>query len=266
MTLPGQESYYQGPYPGPQTLLTRAEADAIYGGAADVAAEAAARIAADAAEAATRASADSTEVTNRTNADNSIITSLNGEIANRISGDTGLQTNINGKVSKTGDTISGPINTTGLGDYTFAGKSLARPGASKGFVTSNQTGITAGVDLSGASVTLNLVAGRSYEINASGLGCFSTVSGDVFQISLLVAGTQYSQARGTCNAGSPQDSWALFLPLDCVASGATAPNQVNAGSVTIKLQVSRNSGTGSLTNVASTSSATVISVSDVGAT
>jgi hypothetical protein len=74
--------------------------------AADIAAETAARIAADNAEQTARIAADNAEATARSNADNGLTAGLNNEATTRANADTNLQNQIN--------TITGGASTAGI--------------------------------------------------------------------------------------------------------------------------------------------------------
>jgi hypothetical protein len=86
--------------------------------AADIAAETAARIAADNAEATARANADTAEANARSAADTTLTNNLNAEVTNRTNADTNLQNQIN--------TITGGASTAGIraGTVTTSGGSF----------------------------------------------------------------------------------------------------------------------------------------------
>jgi hypothetical protein len=115
-------------------------------------------------------------------------------------------------------------------------------------ITAAQGSITTIVDVTGSSMTPVLVAGHRYRFTAQGLGCKSTVANDIYQVGLVLGGTQYQLFRGACSSTSLEEpSFSISVPVECVTSGATAPGQINAGTVTCKLTIARGAGTGTLT-------------------
>lgn len=103
--------------------------------------------------------------------------------------------------------------------------------------TTQQSGITTVTDITSFSVTFTAVAGRRYRITVNALA-FSSVTGDVAQLQLTsndgATVLQLAQvALGTSNMG-----------VSCVILAYITPS---AGSVTYKVRLLRNAGTGTLT-------------------
>jgi len=102
-------------------------------------------------------------------------------------------------------------------------------------ITTNQTGITAQVDITGATITFTAIAGRLYK--ACWMGLFSsTVSTDTFNFLLTDAANNIQQQSITCPATTSDVSFIgehVFTP--------------GAGSITRKIRCQRQSGTGTAT-------------------
>jgi len=99
-------------------------------------------------------------------------------------------------------------------------------------ITTNQTGITAQVDITGATITFTAIAGRLYK--ACWLGLFNTtVSTDTFNFLLTDGSNSIQQQCITCPATTGDVSFYgthVFTP--------------GAGSITRKIRCQRQSGTG----------------------
>lgn len=133
---------------------------------------------------------------------------------------------------------------TSMRSSTFVGSAQA---------TSNQGSIAGStVDLTSVTKTFTAVSGHRYKVIASGLGCTSTVTSDIYQVQLNVGGTTVQQARGACGS-TPTASWFMSQ----VISGLS-------GSVTAKVQIIRAAGTGTLTHSAGSSNPATITVEDIG--
>ena len=121
-------------------------------------------------------------------------------------------------------------------------------------VTANQTGIVGTpVDLTGASVTYTAVAGRRYRAYLETyIG--STVSGDIANMRICDGGgTQLQSGQSYCPGSG------AVLKASC-----TLYSTFSAGSVTLKGQVVRGTGSGTLNTVASATAATYLVVEDIG--
>lgn len=101
--------------------------------------------------------------------------------------------------------------------------------------SSNQGSITTAVDLTGLTVTVNLLANRYYRF--TGFGHFtSTVTGDHAKLAVLLDGSVVSQ------------SYAVVDNVDTVSTTASkGRTTTTTASHTIKLQGSRDTGSGTLT-------------------
>jgi hypothetical protein len=197
-----------------------------------------------------------------------LATAANDISANSVSGDLVVVSNggrvyIPSALAIVGATTS--LSTANFTDLQVSGASIGRGYVNRVTpITAAQGSITTTVDVTGGSITQTLVAGRRYRFVASGVGCFSTVAGDTYSITLLLGGVSYKVARGTCTATTAQNSFTLISEVQCVASGATAPQQINAGSTVCKLQIARGNGTGTLTLSASATIPTEFSIEDIG--
>lgn len=106
-------------------------------------------------------------------------------------------------------------------------------------VTANQASITTIVDLTGLSVTVNVLSGQRVKVTGFLPLMSSTVSTDQIGIVIDKGGVQVSSAFST--AGNSGVAMTVFL--------VESPT---AGSITYKLRAIRNVGTGSITMNAST--------------
>jgi hypothetical protein len=119
-------------------------------------------------------------------------------------------------------------------------------------VAGAQTGITAATDVTGTSVTITAVANRRYRVTAK-VNVSSTVTTDTAIVTLLLGATV-------------QVHWIsppLANEVGCNLSFVTI-STLTAGSNTYKLQLARNSGTGTLSNLNSVNDMTFLMVEDVG--
>ena len=119
-------------------------------------------------------------------------------------------------------------------------------------ITTNQATITTVVDITGATITFTGVAGRLYK--ACFYGLFnSTVSTDVFAILLTDSANTLQQLFLYTPATTNDISWGtefVFTP--------------GAGSITRKLRIQRQSGTGTGTIVAAATFPTQFWIEDIG--
>ena len=119
-------------------------------------------------------------------------------------------------------------------------------------ITSSQTGITTVVDITGATITFTAVAGRLYR--ACFYGLFnSTVATDVFAFILADSANAIQQLFLFTPATTSDVSWGnefVFTP--------------GAGSITRKLRVQRQSGTGTGTITAGGTFPTQFWIEDIG--
>lgn len=186
-------------------------------------------------------------------------------------GATGAVVGTTNAQALTNKTIDGALNTlqnipqasiTGL---VAAIAALPRGRLASAVITASQAGISAATDLTNLSVAPVFVTGRRYRISVSGSGMFSTVLNDVAQVMLLIGGNIVAVARNKATSiTQAEQSFGFFEEVTCVASGAAAPSQVNAGAVTVKLQAQRVSGTGTITVVAAANNTTNLLVEDIG--
>ena len=110
-------------------------------------------------------------------------------------------------------------------------------------------------DLAGATTTVPVVAGRSYEISFRARGTVSSVANDVIQVAILAAGTQIADTFFITTTAT-RNPTLLSGIYSCVASA----------NVTFKIQYARNSGTGNCTLAAAATSPMVLLVRDIGPT
>jgi hypothetical protein len=110
-------------------------------------------------------------------------------------------------------------------------------------------------DLTGATTTVPVINGRSYEISFRCRGVQSTVANDVIQIALLAAGTQVADGFFIATGTSARAAPIMYGVFDCVSSG----------SVTFKVQYARNSGTGNCV-IAAAGTPMYLLVRDIGPT
>jgi len=119
-------------------------------------------------------------------------------------------------------------------------------------ITANQTGITTQVDITGATITFTAVASRLYKACWAGL-FNSTVSTDTFNFLLTDSSNNIQQQSITCPATTSEVSFIgehVFTP--------------GAGSITRKLRVQRQTGTGTGTIVAGATFPTQFWIEDIG--
>ena len=121
-------------------------------------------------------------------------------------------------------------------------------------VVASQGGITATVDLTNATATVNVVAGRQIKITAITLPQ-STVVNDSVAV-LIMEGAVQLQRSDVALSASNVPSGLIVIAL------VSSPTP---GIHTYKLQIGRQSGTGTITNNASATIPTFILVEDIGA-
>lgn len=195
----------------------------------------------------------------------------NGDVYLKTSGTYSVVANIKGATGATGTAGTNGTNGTSPSLSTNTPKAPGVAAAGSGSnaskddhvhaaalmgavqVSSNQGSITSEVDLTSATLTLTLVSGRQYEVTASGLGCGSTVTTDLYQVNLYVGATDVKQGRNLCASSSgPSGGWSI----NTIVTGS--------GSTTIKLKVQRATGTGTLIHYANSTGVTDLVVKDVG--
>src|SRR5258706_4668396 len=110
------------------------------------------------------------------------------------------------------------------------------------------SGVTAGQDLTGMTVTFSAIANRCYFIKAAAHTVTSSVSGDIAEMTLADGGGSFGPL-GRCTANTSANAG---ISLEWVRTYST-------GTVTVKAQGRRASGTGSLTY-----STPLFSVEDIG--
>jgi len=119
-------------------------------------------------------------------------------------------------------------------------------------ITTNQGSITSQVDITGATITFTAVAGRLYKACWGGL-FNSTVSTDTFNFLLTDSANNIQQQAITCPASTADVS---FIGFHVFTPGA--------GSITRKLRVQRQSGSGTGTIVAGATFPTIFWIEDIG--
>ena len=119
-------------------------------------------------------------------------------------------------------------------------------------VTANQTGITTAVDITNATTTVTVVAGRRLRISAE-VGWFSSVADDVGRLTIMQDGAAI-QTR----------SWPQRPAGWGITAMASVVIQPSAGSHIYKLQFARDTGTGTITIQAGATNPTYILVEDIG--
>jgi hypothetical protein len=130
--------------------------------------------------------------------------------------------------------------------------SLPRGRVGYASVTSNQTTITTQVDLTGATTTFTAVSGRRYKVTGVALVA-STVPGDLAGLHIATgANVQLQQTNARCDVA------ALGIVAIWVSTTTVS------GATTWKLRVSRQTGSGSITNFAGSDFPSFILVEDIG--
>jgi hypothetical protein len=119
-------------------------------------------------------------------------------------------------------------------------------------ITTNQGSITGQVDITGATITFTAVAGRLYKACWGGL-FNSTVSTDTFNFLLTDSSNNIQQQAISCPATTSDVS---FIGFHVFTPGA--------GSITRKLRVQRQSGSGTGTIVAGATFPTIFWIEDIG--
>jgi hypothetical protein len=119
-------------------------------------------------------------------------------------------------------------------------------------ITTNQGSITGQVDITGATITFTAIAGRLYKACWGGL-FNSTVSTDTFNFLLTDGSNNIQQQAITCPATTADVS---FIGFHVFTPGA--------GSITRKLRVQRQSGSGTGTIVAGATFPTIFWIEDIG--
>lgn len=129
------------------------------------------------------------------------------------------------------------------------------PGGCKGraVVTASQSGITAVTDLTGATVTFTALAGRRYKITGEVL-LFSNTAATNMTLAIRKGSATQIQSRPT----------GLIAAGDLVTATATVDDVPGAGSVTYKLSVSRQAGTGTISTSIDSTRPDLIIVEDIG--
>jgi hypothetical protein len=123
-------------------------------------------------------------------------------------------------------------------------------------ITSQQTGITTVVTLTGSTITASLIAGRRYLISATLAPVFTTV--DTVGLVYLRAGGSAIQTRALSGAviANVSNTWAVTTTYDAAASG----------SVAFDVAMAKQGGAGTVGNYADGGVVTVVTVEDVGPT
>jgi hypothetical protein len=119
-------------------------------------------------------------------------------------------------------------------------------------ITTNQGSITSQVDITGATITFTAIAGRLYKACWAGL-FNSTVSTDTFNFLLTDSSNNIQQQAISCPATTSDVS---FIGFHVFTPGA--------GSITRKLRVQRQSGSGTGTIVAGGTFPTIFWIEDIG--
>lgn len=135
--------------------------------------------------------------------------------------------------------------------YDFASRQQINAGGTLGYtqVTANQTPITAIVDLTGLTRSINVMPGRRILISSECI-VSSTVATDTISLFIYDGAAQVQQANITASGGSQT----------MVAQVVLAPT---SGVHTYKLRMSRSGGTGNVTMTASATIPAFILVEDV---
>lgn len=121
--------------------------------------------------------------------------------------------------------------------------------------TSDQTGITTEVDVSGVTVTLTLNANRRIRVTGYTSGFLMTSATGVAQLSVYDGAGQIAYARVPCAIAN------VSMNPAAVAVAVVTPG---AGSHTYKLRASLVTGSGSVTIAADVDRACFILVEDIG--
>lgn len=121
--------------------------------------------------------------------------------------------------------------------------------------TSDQTGITAEVDLSGVTVTVTANAGRRLKITGYSSGILATNVDTVSQLSIYEGSTSLSYAR------TPTAFASLSYNGPVTAVAIVTPS---TGSHTYKLRVGRVAGSGTITVACDVDRPAFILVEDIG--
>lgn len=116
--------------------------------------------------------------------------------------------------------------------------------------TSNQTGISAEVDVTSLTVTVTVGTSRRIRITTE-VSATSTVGGDVVVVRIREGAAELQSRRSAISSGDE--------PI--TASVVLTPT---SGSHTYKTAIGRNSGTGTLNTVATATSPVYILVEDIG--
>lgn len=119
--------------------------------------------------------------------------------------------------------------------------------------TTQQTGITTVVDITGLSVTFTAIAGRRYRVSLRALA-FSSSAGDVAQVQLRDGGGTVLQLA---QIPLPVANFGFIAHCDYVTNSWS-------GSVTVKAAALRNSGSGTITFEAGATYPAYILVEDIG--
>lgn len=151
----------------------------------------------------------------------------------------------------------GQLGTGGIADTAVTAAKLATaiPRGVMGYTakTTEQTGITTVVDITGLSVTFTAVAGRRYRVTLQAL-VFSSVANDIVQIQIRDgSGTVLNLSQVL----APSTTFGVSAACQFVTNGWS-------GSTTVKAAALRNSGTGSVTFDAGATYPAYILVEDIG--